>query len=103
MFIKVCTKLGMKGCVAEYRFSDTRKFRLDFAFPDIRLGVEIDGGTWANAGAGGRHNRGAGFLMDMFKFNLLTELNWHLLRYTPHDIDYAQIKKVYEGLNNKLT
>lgn len=32
------------GCwVTEYRFHPERKFRLDWAYPGIRMGVELDG------------------------------------------------------------
>ena len=88
----------MSGCVAEYRFCPTRKFRLDFAFPEIRLACEIEGGIWGHGGRGGRHNRGAGFLADIQKYNLLCEHGWYLLRYIPKKIDYEQIKRIYESL-----
>ena len=32
---------------AEYQFHPTRKWRLDFAWPELWLGIEIQGSTWA--------------------------------------------------------
>lgn len=64
----------------EYLFAAEigRKFRADFAFPDARLLVEIEGGTWSN----GRHSRGYGFELDCEKYNIATYLGWRLLRYS---------------------
>lgn len=31
----------------EYRFDDVRKFRFDFAWPNLKLGIEIEGAIWS--------------------------------------------------------
>lgn len=62
----------------EYRFHGERKWRVDFAFPGIRLAVEIEGGTWS----GGRHTRGAGYEADLEKYNALAMAGWRVLRFT---------------------
>lgn len=64
--------------VPEYRFHPTRRWRFDFAWPQVRLAVEIDGATWA----GGRHTRGAGFSSDCDKMNAAILLGWRVLRFT---------------------
>lgn len=61
----------------EYRFDPIRRWRLDFAWPDLKLAVEIEGGVWS----GGRHVRGAGFLGDIEKHNALAMGGWCLLRF----------------------
>ena len=86
----------MRGCVSEHRFCPTRRWRADFAFPEIKLAIEIEGGVWV--GGGGRHNRASGFLKDLEKYDALTELGYYLLRYQPNKIDYEQIKRVYDKL-----
>jgi len=63
--------------VSEYRFSETRKWRLDFAMPELRLGIEIEGGGWVS----GRHNHPVGMAKDMEKYNALTLAGWRLLRF----------------------
>ena len=63
--------------VREHRFHPTRKWRFDFAFPDHKLAVEIEGGIWAN----GRHTRGSGFKADMEKYNEAALLGWKVLRF----------------------
>ena len=62
----------------EFRFHPVRKWRLDLAWPDQRLYVEVDGGTWV----GGRHNRGAGYEKDCEKLNAACVAGWRGLRVT---------------------
>jgi len=68
--------LGLPDPVREYRFHPVRKFRLDFAWPELKIGVEVDGGTFN----GGRHVRGIGFRNDCIKLNLLSCSGWRLLK-----------------------
>ena len=82
---------GLPVPVPEFKFHPTRRWRFDFAWPDRRLAVEIEGGAWI----GGRHTRGAGFINDAIKYNSATEIGWKILRYTPQNIDFNQIRKVY--------
>jgi len=93
-FIRICESLGMRDCIKEFRFHSKRRFRLDYYFPSVRLGVELEGGVWIKGG----HIRPSGFVKDMIKYNLLTEAGIFLLRYEPKRIDYYQIKRVYEKL-----
>jgi very-short-patch-repair endonuclease len=62
----------------EYRFDDKRRWRFDFAFPDKRLAVEIDGGTWVR----GRHQRPEGYERDCEKLNAAALAGWRVLRFT---------------------
>ena len=80
--------------IREYKFHAKRKWRLDYAWPDIRLAVEIEGGVWKEGG--GRHNRASGFIADIDKYNMLVEEEWFLLRYLPKHINYDQIVRVYK-------
>lgn len=80
--------MGIPYPKIEYVFCTGRKFRFDFAWPEYRLAVEIEGGAYTN----GRHRRIAGFLSDMEKYNLATVQGWKLLRYVPGKIGFAQIQ-----------
>jgi very-short-patch-repair endonuclease len=64
--------------VREYRPIPGRRFRIDFSYPDQKLAIELEGGTWS----GGRHTRGAGFRNDCLKYALLTLAGWKVLRFT---------------------
>ena len=65
--------------VAEYKFHPVRKWRFDYAVPDLMIAVEIEGGTWIK----GRHNRAEGYQKDMEKYNMAQLMGWKVLRYTP--------------------
>ena len=80
----------------EHIFSPGRRWRIDFAIVDLKIGIEIEGGVWAN----GRHTRGKGFIEDMEKYNAAVTLGWVILRFTPHDLNkittFETIKKVVQ-------
>jgi very-short-patch-repair endonuclease len=73
---------GVPSFVREHKFHLTRKWRLDFAWPEQKLALEIEGITFA----GGRHQRIGGFRRDCEKYNALTLAGWSLLRVTPGDV-----------------
>jgi len=81
-FIALCRAAGIPEPVAEYRFHTVRRWRIDFAWPDYKLAVEIEGGAWVY----GRHTRPQGFIRDIEKYNALTLAGWHLLRFTPKQV-----------------
>lgn len=65
----------------EYLFSQVgRKWRFDFAWPELMLAVEIDGVV---GGAGGRHQRREGFATDLDKHNEAQADGWRVFRFTP--------------------
>lgn len=70
---------GIPTPTSEHRFHPTRKWRFDYAWPDLRVALEIEGGIWT----GGRHTSGAGYQKDMEKYNQAAILGWCLLRITP--------------------
>lgn len=61
--------------VEQFAFHPTRKWRFDFAIPDIKLAIEVQGGTYIRGG----HSRGAGQGKDYEKHNAATELGWRVL------------------------
>lgn len=68
--------------VREYRFAPPRKWRFDYAWPDLKIALEVEGGVWTR----GRHTRGAGFLKDVEKYNAAASLGWLVLRCTPNQL-----------------
>jgi very-short-patch-repair endonuclease len=71
--------LGLPAPVRECRFHPDRKWRFDFAWPDQRLAVEVEGGAWV----AGRHVRGRGFEADARKYLAAAAMGWTVLRVTP--------------------
>jgi very-short-patch-repair endonuclease len=67
----------------EHRFHPERRWRLDFAWPDVRVAVEVDGGAWV----GGRHVSGQGFEEDCHKLSMAAALGWRVLRVTPRMVN----------------
>lgn len=79
----------------EYRFHDTRRWRFDFAWPDQRVAVEMEGGVWSR----GRHVRGHGYLSDLEKYNAATMLGWRVLRFGDKNPDHiAQVMQIVQPL-----
>ena len=67
---------------AEYPFSRPlgRRHRFDWAWPAVRVAVEVDGGQWAPRG--GRHARDA----DRDKLNIAASLGWRVFRFSPDQL-----------------
>jgi very-short-patch-repair endonuclease len=63
----------------EFLFHPERRWRADFAWPDFRLLVEVEGIT----PGGGRHQRMLGFEADATKYAEAQALGWTVLRLTP--------------------
>ncbi|MCC6475013.1 MAG: hypothetical protein IT514_14870, partial [Burkholderiales bacterium] len=63
-FDRQCAAFSLPPPVAEHRFHETRRWRFDWAWPDHRVAIEIEGGVWT----AGRHTRGQGFLADIEKY-----------------------------------
>lgn len=62
----------------EYVFAHPRRWRFDFAWPWLKVAVEVDGGQWSSFG-GGRHNTDA----DREKMNTAAAMGWRVLRFSP--------------------
>lgn len=53
-----------------------RKWRFDFAWPEWKVAVEVEGGTWSQ----GRHTRGSTFEAELDKYNAAALAGWLVLR-----------------------
>lgn len=85
--------------VREHRFHPTRRFRLDFAWPERLLAVEIEGGVWS----GGRHTRGKGFSEDCVKYAEAAVLGYRVIRVTGDMVKNGQALRYAQlALNNDL-
>ena len=68
--------------IDEFRFDVKRQWRFDYAWPESKLALEVDGGIWIK----GRHTRGAGWLKDTEKLNSAATQGWRCLRCTPQQL-----------------
>lgn len=82
VFTVICkTDLGVE-CVKEYKFHPERKWRFDYAVPEHKIALEVEGGVWTS----GRHTRPQGFLGDIEKYNTATLMGWRVFRTTPTEL-----------------
>ena len=68
--------MGLKP-TPEYRFHETRKWRIDVAFPEIKLAVEVDGAV---------HRIKSRFHGDIKKHQALFFMGWRLLRVSTNQV-----------------
>jgi len=77
------TIFGEESVIPEYKFHPTRRWRFDYAIPDIRLAVEYDGhGGFVKAGGVSRHGSITGMTQDAEKYNAALGCGWRVLRFT---------------------
>lgn len=76
----------------EYRFHPKRKWRFDFAFPEQKVAIEIEGGTFAKS----RHTTGTGYEKDCEKYNTAILNGWRVFRFTGRMITVDNFDKVKE-------
>jgi hypothetical protein len=102
-----CRASRLPEPVPEFKFCETRKWRLDWAWPEpitttlhdgvIRLALEQEGGVFLS----GRHVRGAGYREDLVKYAEAAILGWTVLRATPEQIQngtaFDWLTRIFHG------
>jgi len=97
LFAQQLQLAGLPAPEREFKFHSERKWRMDFAWPDISLAVEVEGGIWNY----GRHNRPQGFIADTEKYNAASVMGWTLLRFTGAQIRTGcALKQVQDAFFN---
>jgi hypothetical protein len=69
---------GIEDPVCEFRFCPSRKWQMDFAWPERKIALEVNGGLWS----GGRHTRGS-VLKDYEKLNAAHARGWRVFQCAP--------------------
>jgi hypothetical protein len=77
---------GLPTPEREHRFHETRQWRMDFAWPEALVALEVEGGTWVK----GRHARPKGFAEDCEKYAEAALSDWTVLRVTGEHIASGQ-------------
>jgi very-short-patch-repair endonuclease len=88
--------VGLPAPAREHAAIPNRKYRVDFAWPDRRLAVEVEGGIWQE----GAHSTGSGITRDIEKANLLALAGWTLIRCTAEHIRSGQALRWIETALN---
>lgn len=78
----------------EFHFSIERNYRLDYAIPKYKIGIEVNGGVWAKGNSG--HSSGKGILRDYEKSNLAQSLGWKLIIVTPKEMKNFKILSIIQ-------
>jgi len=79
----------------EYRFTTKRKWRLDLAYPEIKLGVELDGFRF--------HSSVVSQINDAEKSNFLVAQGWRVLRYpSPRVFDTRICTRIVEQIGRVM-
>jgi very-short-patch-repair endonuclease len=99
LFLAALAQAGIPAPVAEYKFHPIRKWRMDFAWLDQKVFLEIDGGLWI----GGRHTRPGAMLKSWEKENAAAVQGWRVLRCQPRDCTKpATINAIKAALNQTI-
>tara|TARA_R110002153_G_scaffold239886_1_gene394447 strand:+ start:5843 stop:6205 length:363 start_codon:yes stop_codon:yes gene_type:complete len=93
-------QLGLPEPVTEHKFHPIRRWRFDYAWPDHKIALEVEGGVWT----GGRHTSSVGFIKDMEKYNAAACLGWRIIRCQPSTLmKLATIETLKEAMNACLS
>ena len=74
-------------CVPQYRPDPVRRFTIDFAFPTLKLGIEIEGKVW--------HSNQEQIARDLERDTFLGKQGWVIWRFTEKEISNHLEDKVY--------
>lgn len=83
-----------KGIRERLQLAQLKDWRFDFAWPELKVAVEVEGGGWTN----GRHTRGAGFEGDLVKYDRAMRLGWSVYRCSPAMVRNGDALKTIELL-----
>lgn len=81
-FTNLCNSTFQVECLKEFKFHPTRRWRFDYAIPQHKIAIEVEGGVWI----GGRHTSPRGFLNDIEKYNTATLMGWRVFRTVPNEL-----------------
>lgn len=100
IFMEACRQMLGVEVKAEYRFHPVRKWRFDYALPEYKIALEVEGGVWI----GGRHTSSQGFIKDMEKYNTAALMGWRVLRCLPKELNTMRtIDMIRDCMNNRTT
>lgn len=69
--------------VRELKFHSVKGWKFDFAWPDLMIALEVEGGIFI----GGRHSGGVGMLQDFSKYNEAAIAGWRIVKVVPKELN----------------
>ena len=78
----------------EYKFHPERRWRFDFANPDHKVAVEVNGGQWGVSG----HSSGSGLQRDAEKLNAAQALGWKVFVLTTSMLSKRSYRESVGGI-----
>jgi hypothetical protein len=82
----------------QFKFSENRKFRFDFAHLETKTAIEINGGIWIKSD----HSCGHGLIRNYEKINLAITEGWSVFQLAPEMIKESNISFISDYIKNKL-
>jgi very-short-patch-repair endonuclease len=98
-FARSFKALRLPEPVQELRFHPTRRWRFDYAWPEVMVAVEKEGGVWRRGG--GAHSRPTNIARDIEKQTAAALLGWTVLRYQPRDL-LKKLPEIADMLRRRL-
>ena len=86
--------VGLPTPEREYRFAPPRRYRADFAYPEQKILVEVQGGIYTR----GAHSRGIGLERDYEKLNLAQILGYKVFQFSRKMIESGEAITILEKL-----
>lgn len=99
-FPEFCLRMVLPKPVTEFKFHPDRRWRMDHAWPEHRVYLEIQGGIFTN----GRHSRGAAMIKEWEKVNTASAMGWRILYCQPSALmTGAMAETIRTALNYQRT
>lgn len=73
--------------LVELKFSPVRKWRFDWAIPELKIAIEYEGIFSPKSG----HTTLGGYMKNLEKYNAATVLGWRILRYSGNKNSYCTL------------
>lgn len=93
----IIDRYGYPQPICGYRFAPSRRWLIDFAWPERMVALEYEGGTWT----GGRHTRGVGYSNDCRKYNAAIAAGWEVYRITADMLAAGELDGILGKIFNK--
>ena len=98
--VGLCRGMGLMEPVPEWVFHPTRKWRFDYAWPLVKLALEIQGGLWSDEAKGkNAHAMPLAIMRDMEKASEAAILGWRIIYCVPDELTTVALDRIQRALN----